>query len=255
MKNLFRKHFRLKTSNTTAAHGGLQRSVKPDYEYKTLPEGRVRLLVLLPGPQEAAIRCSLRPVALADFEDRFTVNSKFELGMYEALSYCWGESKETKTIDCDGQSLEIRANLENILRYFRYEDKTRVMWVDGICINQKDDTERSQQVSLMGVIYWKATRVLVWLGEEDKSAKQVSAAKAFEFIRRCNNFKEAAANNRRGHPTTMPEKIEDIQGSKEAVSWESVRRLFTRDWFTRVWVVQELGLARAATFYCGDASI
>ncbi|KAF5845495.1 hypothetical protein GGP41_003071 [Bipolaris sorokiniana] len=119
------------------------------------------------------------------------------------------------------------------------------MWVD----------EKSQQVSLMGVIYWKATRVLVWLGEEDKSAKQVSAAKAFEFIRRCSDFKEAAANNRRGHPTAMPEKIEDIQGSKEAVSWESVRRLFTRDWFTRVWVVQELGLARNATFYCGDASI
>ncbi|KAJ5024565.1 hypothetical protein PSV08DRAFT_372838 [Bipolaris maydis] len=119
------------------------------------------------------------------------------------------------------------------------------MWVD----------ERSQQVSLMGIIYWKATRVLVWLGEEDKSAKQVSAGKAFDFIRRCSSFKEAAANNRRGHPTAMPEKIEDIQGGKEAVSWESVRRLFTRDWFTRVWVVQELGLARNATFYCGDASI
>ncbi|EUC36133.1 hypothetical protein COCCADRAFT_88898, partial [Bipolaris zeicola 26-R-13] len=255
MKTRFRKLFGLEARNTTAAHGCSQRSMKPDYEYKTLPEGRIRLLVLLPGPREAAIRCSLRPVALADFEDRFTVNSKSELGMYEALSYCWGKSEETKTIDCDGQSLEIRANLESILRHFRFEDRPRAMWVDGICINQKSDTDKSQQVSLMGVIYWKATRVLVWLGEEDNSAKQVSAAKAFEFIRRCSNFKEAAANNRLGHPTAMPEDIEDIQGSKETVSWESVRRLFTRDWFTRVWVVQELGLARDATFYCGDASI
>ncbi|KAJ6195223.1 hypothetical protein J3E72DRAFT_271480 [Bipolaris maydis] len=107
----------------------------------------------------------------------------------------------------------------------------------------------------MGVIYWKASTVLVWLGEEDKSAKQVSAAEAFEFIRRCSDFTETMRNNRRGHPTAMPEKIEDIQGGREAVSWESVQQLFTRDWFTRVWMVQELGLARAATFYCGDASI
>lgn len=244
MKTLFRKPF------------GLQRSVKPSYEYETLPKGRTRLLVLLPGLREAAIRCSLKTVVLADFEDRFTVSCQLELGVYEALSYCWGTSSATKTIDCDGQLLEIRANLETTLRFFRYEDKPRVLWVDGICINQKNNREKSQQVSLMGVIYWKASRVLVWLGEEDKSTKQVSAAKAFEFIRRCSEFTETMENNRNIHqPTAMPNKMEEIEGSKETVSWESVQHLFTRDWFTRVWVVQELGLARYATFYCGDASI
>ncbi|XP_014553973.1 hypothetical protein COCVIDRAFT_106300, partial [Bipolaris victoriae FI3] len=244
MKTLFRKLC------------GLQRSVKPNYEYKTLPEGCIRLLVLLPGPRDAAISCSLKTVALADFEDRFNVDSMSELGVYEALSYCWGTSEETKKIDCDGQLLEIRANLESTLRFFRYKDKPRVMWVDGICINQKNDKEKSQQVSLMGVIYWKASRVLVWLGEEDKSAKQVSVEKAFEFIRKCSDLTETWANNRRIHqPNTTSNIIEEVQGSKETVSWDSVQHLFTRDWFTRVWVVQELGLAKYATFYCGDASI
>lgn len=36
--------------------------------------------------------------------------------------------------------------------------------VDAICINQEDILERSEQVAKMGLIYEKASSVLVWLG-------------------------------------------------------------------------------------------
>jgi hypothetical protein len=231
-------------------------SAKSSYQYKTLPAGHIRLLVLFPGPRGTKIRCSLQPVALTDFEDRFVADSKSKFAMYEALSYCWGRSEETKKIECDGQSLEIRANLERTLRYFRYEDKIRVMWVDAMCINQEDNIEKSQQVSLMGVIYWKARRVVVWLGEQDEGAKHFSVEEAFALIRRCSDFTERMENDEGfDKSASMPNEMKGLQGDEEANSWEAVRHLLSREWFTRVWVVQELGLAREATFYCGDATI
>ena len=49
----------------------------------------------------------------------------------------------------------------------RLPHKSRVVWIDAICINQTDIEERSQQVEMMGLIYSKAVRNLIWLGEED----------------------------------------------------------------------------------------
>jgi hypothetical protein len=38
------------------------------------------------------------------------------------------------------------------------------LWVDALCIDQENVTERSHQVNLMGTIYKAAARVVVWLG-------------------------------------------------------------------------------------------
>jgi hypothetical protein len=42
----------------------------------------------------------------------------------------------------------------------------RTVWIDAICINQDDILERNVQVQMMGMVYEKATCVLIWLGEE-----------------------------------------------------------------------------------------
>ena len=44
----------------------------------------------------------------------------------------------------------------------------RTFWIDSICINQEDDEERTQQVSIMRMIYQQASKVTIWLGEEDE---------------------------------------------------------------------------------------
>lgn len=56
---------------------------------------------------------------------------------------------------------ELRASL----RYLRETDSRRILWVDAICINQKDFNERGHQVGIMRDIYSKAPQVLIWLGE------------------------------------------------------------------------------------------
>lgn len=39
------------------------------------------------------------------------------------------------------------------------------LWVDALCIDQSDLTERSHQVTIMHTIYRRSTHLLVWLGE------------------------------------------------------------------------------------------
>jgi hypothetical protein len=87
-----------------------------------------------------------------------------EAPSYEALSYIWGGPTNTVEIICGQGRLSITVNLRDAIRRFRYKNKCRVLWVDAICIDQRNIEERGKQVQLMGMIYWKADRVLVWLG-------------------------------------------------------------------------------------------
>jgi hypothetical protein len=62
--------------------------------------------------------------------------------------------------------LKVTPNLKAALQHLRPEIGTRVLWADAACINQEGLEERSQQVSIMSMIYAKATRSLVWLGTD-----------------------------------------------------------------------------------------
>ena len=55
---------------------------------------------------------------------------------------------------------------EAALQCFRpsHPRESRVLWIDSLCINQKDIEERGQEVGIMGPIYAKAKQVLIWLG-------------------------------------------------------------------------------------------
>ncbi|KAH8883497.1 heterokaryon incompatibility, partial [Thozetella sp. PMI_491] len=86
---------------------------------------------------------------------------------YEALSYVWGPPNFSESISCHGVACKVTPNLLAALRRLRYTNKDRTLWVDAICIRQSDIDERIQQVSRMGDIYSQASRVLVWLGDED----------------------------------------------------------------------------------------
>lgn len=55
--------------------------------------------------------------------------------------------------------------LVSALLRLRSASSIRVLWVDALCINQKDLEEKSQQVSIMQHIYKSATEVAMWLGE------------------------------------------------------------------------------------------
>lgn len=84
-------------------------------------------------------------------------------GKYDALSYVWGPSGDIK-ITCSGQQISIGPNCEAALRRLRSRTKKAALFVDAICIDQKNDMEKADQIKLMGDVYLYAKRVLFWLG-------------------------------------------------------------------------------------------
>lgn len=120
------------------------------FEYLPLAAQEIRLLTLLPGTKESAIRIFLKAVLF----------TKDITPTFEALSYAWGSSDNlvdifitdstntSNTAETTGfGTLAITKNLAEALPFLRYADKPRVLWIDAICVNQRDLQERSFQVN------------------------------------------------------------------------------------------------------------
>ncbi|KAH7120900.1 heterokaryon incompatibility protein-domain-containing protein [Dendryphion nanum] len=117
------------------------------YDSKT-----IRLLTLYPGSPKEDIACHLEVVSLDSNPQ------------YETLSYAWGCQELVKPIYLNNQPVRITENLHAALQHLRLQDDCLCLWVDAICIDQKNLSERSAQVAMMRDIYRSSTRVYVWLG-------------------------------------------------------------------------------------------
>jgi hypothetical protein len=173
---------------------------------------------------------------------------------YEALSYVWGSSRHTQQITCNGQSVTIQAGLEDILQVLRLRDEQRIIWVDALCINQNDNEEKNHQVPLMGSVYSTAKRVVVWLGHED-SEQASTAFDCLEYI------SQACSQFNRDHGLSVDYCGRDYDALKLPVEpfnppvCSSLRELFHRPWFSRIWCVQEIHLAREGLVLWGEHEI
>jgi hypothetical protein len=127
-----------------------------------------RLLTLLENEdssQEGQICCKLKHAYLDDPPQ------------YHALSYCWGDPTVIAPILVNGSTMKVTTNLEAALRELRGQ-KIKTIWVDALCINQQDPTERGLQVMHMGLIYSRAFTVLAWLGPESDGSTLVMNGRA-----------------------------------------------------------------------------
>jgi hypothetical protein len=98
---------------------------------------------------------------------------------YEALSYTWGGEQSAASISCNGNLFRVTENLFEALKTLRHpHSEDRYLWIDAVCINQKDPSEKAVQVRNMLTIYQKATRVMAWLGAEPKDLEAVIKAAA-----------------------------------------------------------------------------
>ena len=177
---------------------------------------------------------------------------------YEAISYAWGDSpKSDGILFLNGQILKISRNLYLALLEYRHPDRTRVLWVDAICINQADSVDKSHQVAMMADIYSKATKVLVWLAPAFEGS-----IKAMEFMTK---LASKAISFGIGDDVDRPRLIssfpslnisndEAMDLVKEALQ-AHVDHLLWQRWFYRVWIVQEVALATTLVVFCGHMSM
>ncbi|VUC31902.1 unnamed protein product [Clonostachys rosea] len=114
----------------------------------------IRVLKLSPADHFGApINCTLAHLQL---------NSD-TIEEYEALSYVWDEPELVHTITLNGQPHRITTNLELALRFLRSAKRERTLWVDALCVDQTNLSERNTQTQLMKEIYSRSKVVLAWL--------------------------------------------------------------------------------------------
>ncbi len=87
---------------------------------------------------------------------------------YEAVSYTWGSSIQSQSLEtvC-GSLIAVSPDLLQILDAILKQSSSvgRLLWIDQLCIDQMNSTERSQQISLVRQIYASAVQVLVCVGD------------------------------------------------------------------------------------------
>jgi len=93
---------------------------------------------------------------------------------YVALSYTWGAPLPVHNVWINGKRWVIRDNLYNFLKSFAESEmhENEYLWVDSLCINQKDTRERNHQVSMMADIYRDSQFVITWLDESCRQPLQ-----------------------------------------------------------------------------------
>ncbi|KAK1824202.1 hypothetical protein LTR12_001268 [Friedmanniomyces endolithicus] len=210
-------------------HGGVSAlTTNSAGQHVPLQELEIRLIRLKPrAPSDGEMICCETIVVSLD-----------EAPEYAALSYTWGGPTTNYTIKINGRSVSVRKNL---WRFFREFDSSAAdmwrsrIWIDAICIDQTNANGVMQQVSMMGRIYSQASKVLVWLGPAHSDSDDAMQAVV--------NF----ATHQR-YPKTRAK----FWNSRDGLA---VARLCQRAYWTRLWIFQELMLAKSVTILCGGECV
>lgn len=175
---------------------------------------------------------------------------------FEALSYTWGDPSNSGSLtitrgapsaeSSPATAVKINLNLADALRHLRLPSRPRTLWIDSICINQDDLSERAEQVQLMGEIYACARRVVVWLGSTSHNthlaisairslAAHVELSSIFDTVEMGDwRLKEDVNPELSNLETCLPLSVDE---------WQAIADLVARPWFGRLWIRQEITLA------------
>ncbi|KIW36768.1 uncharacterized protein PV06_11057 [Exophiala oligosperma] len=140
---------------------------------------------------------------------------------YKALSYCWGDSATPATMYVDGKAVKIGHNLD-------------------LCINLQDPKERSRLVAMMKDIYAGAEEVVVWLGEEGSDT-----LRAFRLLHGLADLWDMAPEDAKRLLSSL------VRNQQFRAHWLALGQFLGRAWWQRIWVLQEIVMARKSFVLCG----
>lgn len=130
-----------------------------DFPYEPLISNSkpFRLITVQPGQFDAPLLCTLSHELL----------NVEPLPQYETISYCWGDASLRNVLTLNDHPVSVPASTAAALRCIRNLDTDRTVWLDAVCIDQRNIDERSQQVGMMGDIYRKGSCNLIYLGDHE----------------------------------------------------------------------------------------
>ncbi|KAH6439905.1 hypothetical protein HBI59_139890 [Parastagonospora nodorum] len=203
---------------------------KRKYDYGSLGREEFRLLVLQPGQGYDEICC------------RIVIASLVNPPTYTAVSYTWatedGDISESDEIHASKEDtdqgwkiIKVTSNCANALRQVRDSRDDVNVWIDSICINQTRISERNDQVSMMGSIYKKALCVDVCINVPGQDFRDIMG------------------------PLGVWSSVEKYSMGLDKVGFEGhpmtkrLKTFFNLRYFSRVWVIQEVMLAKVANLH------
>ena len=130
------------------------------------------------------------------------------------------------------------------------------MWIDAICINQKDNVEKGAQVDMMGKIYRRASRVIAWLGpsadDSDVAMSEIALwGSQVEVDLKTWTLRPGSSKDTRDTDLSDVSKPMYFHGNEI----RPISVLLGRPWFSRLWIRQEIFLANSnAIISCGASN-
>lgn len=251
----------------------------PYFQHRTLPTRdsirlvRLTSIPLLFGIDEVQKLCTI---------ETFTTQ---EAPPYIALSYTWGAPLMDDTTvkeyaeealwiianavpekTCAGvcnipefSIVKIGTNLRRPLLYFSDIPPKVIpyIWIDALCINQADLTERSQQVARMVDIYADCALAFIWLGGGSEHGANVSKVWDLHedlYPASENNYYNGDHKPDRpvaGWTTDNMYARLHLEHKRKDHDWLNYVQFFKeRTWFSRAWVFQEVVFAPKILYNC-----
>jgi hypothetical protein len=130
---------------------------RPLFSHRTLQPIEIRLINIVPGTQQDQLQGVIIHV------------QSTSAPTYQALSYVWGTHQQTKELVTPDGILPITPSLSKALHNLRRKDQSITLWVDAICINQKDGREKEKQIRLLPIIFQNASITHAFLEGGDGS--------------------------------------------------------------------------------------
>lgn len=171
---------------------------------------------------------------------------------YNALSYEWGDPQQPRHwMRLNNGYVSIRQNLFDFLKTARSKLQSepnlgKHLWIDALCIDQENVEEKGHQIGLMGELYRRASTVYVWLGSASSADIDASADWIHKLEREAEyTFGTSVQPNYCSYDYGPCSSVSPLLGSY------AVEEICSRSYWDRMWISQELCLAKHARLMVG----
>jgi Heterokaryon incompatibility protein (HET) len=187
----------------------------------------------------------------------------------------WSDTPETGDIRVNGFRFRAPKSAYIVLEDQGSMWTPRLLWIDSICINQKDKEEKVSQIQLMKNIYSNAFFVSVCLQPSPIASNEAADyIKAYQFP----GFLGLSENDKKevvklSEPGMAADMIQELHwaftkssatelsmwikyaGCSGQPRWLAFENLLRNNWFNRIWVVQEVALASSVHVFYSKTEI
>lgn len=150
---------------------------------------------------------------------------------YKALSYCWGKKQTKHLLQISKRDVTVCSNLFEALTELLRSRFWGRFCVDALGINQDDEEEKKRQLKNMSGIYYQARRVIIWFGQPSNHFDQALLFLSW-FVRQVHDQTSVGIR---------------LLALLESEVWTSPAGIYGHPWFSRVWTLKEVVLARDST--------